>query len=57
MFKLSNSNENLLNKWKKATKYEDNSLGILLQVIEKAISKHQELNETLSRMLISYHFY
>ena len=52
---LSNYNEKVLNKWKRATKYKDNSLDILFQVIEKVISKHQELKlvskETnLSRM-------
>ena len=43
MFGLLNSKKNTLNKWKRATIFEDNSLGILLQVIEKVISKHQEL--------------
>lgn len=39
MFGLLNSNENALNEWKRATKYEDISLGILLQFIEKVILK------------------
>ena len=43
MFGLSNSNEKVLSKWRRATNYEDKSLDILLQVIEKVISKHQEL--------------